>query len=75
MNVYTYSEARQRLAKVLDEATRDGGVQIRRRDGSTFILRPVTARRSPLDVESVRLAEPVRRDDIVDAVREVRERS
>lgn len=40
-----------------------------------LVLRPVTARHSPLDVESVRLTEPAERDDIVVAVREARERS
>ena len=74
MNTYTYSQARQQLAKVLDEAARDGGVQITRRDGSTFILRPVRAQGSPLDVPSVRLDTPVSREEIVETVRETRER-
>lgn len=34
MNVYTFSEARQNLASVLDEAQRKGAVRIKRRDGS-----------------------------------------
>ena len=34
MKIYTYSEARQNLASVLDEARRKGGVRIRRRDGA-----------------------------------------
>ena len=38
MKVYTYSEARQRLASVLDAAQRDGAVRIRRRDGQ--LVRP-----------------------------------
>ena len=75
MNTYTYSQARQNLAKVLDEAARDGGVQITRRDGSTFVLRPVIMQRSPLDVASVELSSRVSRENIVDAVREARERA
>lgn len=74
MNTYTYSQARQQLAKVLDEAARDGGVQITRRDGSAFVLRPVEVQGSPLDVQSVRVTEPISREDIVEAVREARER-
>jgi len=48
MNVYTYSEARQNLASVLDEAEREGEVRITRRDGRTFSLRP-TPSGSPFD--------------------------
>lgn len=33
MKVRTYSEARQRLASLLDQSRREGKVQIRRRDG------------------------------------------
>lgn len=33
MKVYTYSEARQKFASVLDKAQKDGVVRIRRRDG------------------------------------------
>jgi antitoxin Phd len=53
MKVYTYSEARQRLASLLDQARREGQVQIRRRDGQIFVLQPVTTTRSPLDVPGV----------------------
>jgi len=54
MKTYTYSEARQRLATLLDQARREGRVQIRRKDGSVFVLQPVTSGRSPLDVPGVR---------------------
>ena len=40
MNVYTYSEARQKLASVLKKAEATGKVLIRRKDGSTFALTP-----------------------------------
>ncbi len=53
MKTYTYSEARQQLAAVLDEARRAGRVQIRRRDGQLFVLQPATQERSPLDVPGV----------------------
>lgn len=48
MNVYTYSEARQNLASVLDEAEREGEVRITRRDGRSFSLCPTPAG-SPFD--------------------------
>ena len=36
MEVYTYSEARQKLAEVLQQAESTGKVLIRRKDGLTF---------------------------------------
>ena len=41
MKLYTYSAARQRLAEVLEEASRKGGVQIRRQDGRIYAVTPV----------------------------------
>lgn len=73
MKVYTYSEARQSLSAVLDSAKADGEVRIKRRDGGEFIVRPAQRRGSPLDVEGVDTN--VTAGEIVDAIREVRERS
>lgn len=70
MKVYTYSQARQSLAALLEEARRKGAVRIRRRDGQTFIVRSEVPRESPLDVPAVRLR--LSRQEIVDAVRESR---
>ena len=53
MDVYTYSEARQKLASVLDRAQSTGKVLIRRRDGRTFALTPERTAESPLDVPSI----------------------
>ncbi len=72
MNVYTYSEARQRLSSVLDEAERKGAVRIRRRDGREFELLPVERAASPFDVEGAGL--DLTAEEIVAAVREVRAR-
>jgi PHD/YefM family antitoxin component YafN of YafNO toxin-antitoxin module len=72
MNVYTFSEARQKLAEVLDEAKRKGAVRIKRRDGSEFEIAPIRAKSSPLDVEGVDLR--IGAEEIVSAVRETRER-
>lgn len=72
MRVYTYSEARQNLASLLDVAQRDGAVRIRRRDGRSFVLQPERSGVSPLDVEGV---DPgVTTDEIVTIIREGRER-
>jgi hypothetical protein len=61
------------LAALLDEARREGRVQIRRQDGSTFVVQPVVSDRSPLDVPGVR--SQLRRGELVRLVREERERS
>ena len=53
MKVYTYSDARQNLATLLEEAKRDGMVRIQRRDGQSFLITPETDKKSPLDVEGV----------------------
>lgn len=54
-SVYTYSEARQRLASLLEEAVRDGEVRIKRQDGQSFVIRPEPKTGSPLDVEGIDL--------------------
>lgn len=70
MKVYTYSEARQRLASLLDEARREGPVQILRRDGQVFLLQPVAASGSPLEVPAV--SARLRRGELAELVREGR---
>jgi hypothetical protein len=72
VEVFTFSEARQRLASLLDQAAREGEVRIRRRDGQEFAIRPVKRKGSPLDVPGVDLG--LTRDEIVAFVREGRER-
>lgn len=54
MDIYTYSEARQKLASVLDKAEATGKVLIRRQDGRTFALTPESPLQSPLDVPSIK---------------------
>lgn len=73
MRTYAYSEARQRLATLLDQARREGRVQIRRQDGSTFVLQPVASIKSPLDVPGV--ASRLRPGELVELVRAERERT
>ncbi len=70
MKEFTYSEARQQLAALLDQAGRDGAVRIRRRDGQVFVLRPEPAKGSPLDVPGLTLG--LSRDEIVDLVQQGR---
>ena len=55
MKVYTYSEARQSLASVLEEAHKEGSVGIRRKDGRMFVIRPEPSNGSPPDIEGMNL--------------------
>jgi len=72
MQVYTYSEARQKLAFVLEQAESTGKVLIRRRDGRTFALVPEKTLSSPLDVPPIKAR--ITTKEIVDIIREGRER-
>lgn len=73
MKAYTYSEAREKFASVLEEAEREGAVEIRRRDGAVFRIVPARrSKASPLDVRGVRVG--TRTADWVTIVREGRER-
>jgi hypothetical protein len=72
MKIYTYSEARQNLATLLDEARRKGGVRIRRRDGESFVLRPEQPARSPFDVKGTDLG--LQRDAIIRAIHKSRKK-
>ena len=72
MKVYTYSEARQNFASVLDSAQKEGAVRVNRRDGRAFTIQPVEESPSPLAVKGVNLK--LNRNDIVAIVREGRQR-
>ena len=65
MRVFTYSEARQNLSKLLEIAQKEE-VEIRRRDGTVFSL----TTKSPFDVSGIKTN--VSTQDILDAVRESR---
>jgi len=71
MAVYTYSEARQKLARVLNEAEATGKVLIRRQDGRTFAVIPEKKGGSPLDVPAVRNS--LKPGELVEIIREGRE--
>jgi antitoxin (DNA-binding transcriptional repressor) of toxin-antitoxin stability system len=70
MKVYNYSEARQQLAELLNRASREGGVEICRRDGQAFLVRPATRSGSPLDVPGIDAG--LSRKEILELVRESR---
>ncbi len=72
MKVYTYSQARQKLADILEQSKKEE-VVIRRRSGDMFSIRPKSPpRRSPFDVPG--LGKNIDRKEILEALRESRER-
>ena len=72
MKEYSFTEARQNFASLLNEARQSGMVCIRKRNGETFYVKPAITKKSPLDIEGIDLR--VTRDEIVDRVRESRKR-
>jgi len=73
VKIYTYSEAREKLASILEESKTEE-VYIRRRKGDMFAIVPESGRprRSPFDVPG--LGKKVSRQEILEAIREARER-
>ncbi|MCY3794411.1 MAG: type II toxin-antitoxin system prevent-host-death family antitoxin, partial [Gammaproteobacteria bacterium] len=44
MKEYSFTEARQKFASLLDEARREGAVCVRRRNGEAFHIKPATTK-------------------------------
>jgi antitoxin Phd len=74
MKVYTYSEARDKLATILEESKTEE-VVIKRRKGDAYAIvpQPQRLRRSPFDVAG--LDKGISREEMVDAIRKSRERA
>ena len=68
---YTFSEARQKFAAVLDTAEQNGEVRIVRKNGSVFVIRPEKRSRSLLDVPGIDME--LSETDIVETIREGRQ--
>ena len=66
----TYLETQQSLSVLLEQASQEGEVRIRRENGQTFVLKPEKAQQSPLDVEGVDLG--ISTDEIIGFIREGR---
>ena len=72
MQVYTYNEARQDLAGVLDTARKKGSALLQRPNGELFVIKPQKRKRSPLDVSGIKT--DITTDEIIGFIRECRER-
>jgi len=74
--IYTTSQVQKQLPDLLQKALLEGQIQFKTRDGQVFVIRPMAfgkaSNMSPLDVRSIKL--PITTNDILQAVRESRER-
>ncbi|MFZ1767670.1 MAG: type II toxin-antitoxin system Phd/YefM family antitoxin [Caldilinea sp.] len=68
--VYTYTEARQNFASLLDKAADEGEVRVKRRDGQIFVIKPEQTTASPLDVKGIDL--DISADEILQFIAESR---
>ena len=71
MQTYTENE-QENLSFLLERASRDGEVRIRRVNGQIFILRPEQTKGSALDVAGIDL--DISTQELVEIVRDGRER-
>ena len=73
MKTYTYSQARERLADILEESKKEE-IVIRRRKGDIFSIVPkAPVRRSPFDVSGLHKNIPLK--EIIKAIHESRKRA
>jgi hypothetical protein len=70
MTVYTYSQARQNFASLLDKASAEGEVLIKRKDGQIFSMKPEKSKKSPLSVKGIRPF--INTKELVEVIREQR---
>jgi hypothetical protein len=72
MTVYTFSQARQNLSKVFEQAQVDE-VVIKRKDGSLFAIVPKPRQSSPFAVAGIKTQATT--EDILEAIRDSRKSS
>ena len=72
MEKFTFTQARQNFASVLNKAKTDGEVIIQKKDGSAFIIKSYTAKKSPLDVKGIDVN--ISSAEIIDSIQDSRKR-
>lgn len=70
MTVYTYSQARQNFASLLDKASAEGEVLIKRKDGQVFSMKPEKSIKSPLSVKGIKPF--ITTKELIDVIRKQR---
>ena len=70
MRIYTYSEARQKLASIFEQAAKYGKVRIKRCDGQIFVIKPEKREGYPLVVAGIKLG--LSREEKLESIEEGR---
>lgn len=70
MKTFTVTEARQKLASLLEQAAKYSEVRIKRRDGQVFVIKPQKRVGSPLAVDGIKLN--LSRQEILESIEEGR---
>jgi antitoxin (DNA-binding transcriptional repressor) of toxin-antitoxin stability system len=70
MKTFTLTEARQKLASILEQAAKYGEVRIKRRNGQVFVIKPQKRKGSPLAVNGIKLN--LSRSEILQSIEEGR---
>lgn len=70
MKIFTLTQARQKLASLLEQAAKYGEVRIRRRDGQVFVIKPQKRKGSPLAVHGIK--KKLSRREILESIEEGR---
>jgi hypothetical protein len=70
MRIYAYTEARQKLASLLEQAAEYGEVRIKQRDSQVFVIKPEKREGSPLAVKGIELG--LSREEILQSIEEGR---
>lgn len=73
MKEYSFTEARQHFASILEEAKKEGVVCIKKKNGEAYHIKPVISKKSPLDIKGVSVG--ISSQEIVDIIRSGRERN
>lgn len=70
MRAYNYSEFRQNLATILEQAKHDGSVRITRKNGDVFIIKQEVSKKSPFDIKGIDLN--FLKDEIISFIKDSR---
>ena len=73
MKIYTYSQARQKLADILEESKKEEVIIRRRKRDMINIIPKSQGRRSSFDIPGLRKG--ITRKEILEAIRESRDRA
>ena len=74
--MYTISQVQKQFSTLLKKVLSEGQIKFKTPDGQVFVIYPVPAvkktKKSPLEIQSIKL--PITTNDILQSVRESRER-